>query len=177
MVSVSSSSNQSLDVREQALENYIRALIVAEPLRLRHWDGCGLTIAQLRVLHILREQDGITVSALAARLNVTPATTTGLTDRLVREKLIYRTEDPTDRRLVRLHLTEEGGRIVGDLGPDGASYLQSILGSLSSNDINALNRGLEALVSAANGAAFSMLGGAGADGPRRRGRRRTNGGS
>lgn len=166
-------SNQSIDVRQQALENYVRAVGISEPIRLRYWDSYGLTIPQLRVLHILRQNDGITVSGLASRLNVTPATTTGLTDRLVREKLIFRTEDPTDRRLVRLHLTEDGARVVSEFDPDGAAYLKAILDLLPADDIALLNQALGAFVQAAAGVTLPLP--SLPEAPRRRGRRRTTG--
>jgi MarR family transcriptional regulator, organic hydroperoxide resistance regulator len=166
--------NQSVDVRQQTLESYVQAITVGEPVRLRYWDSRGLTIAQLRVLYILRQHDGITVSGLASRLNVTPATTTGLTDRLVREKLIHRTEDPTDRRLVRLHLTDDGSRIVGNLDPEGASYVRTVLDRLSPTDVALLTQALLAFIEASDGAAFTP-GAPPAAAPRRRGRRRTTG--
>lgn len=169
-------SNQFTDLRQQALESYTRALILAEPVRLRYWNSRGLTIAQLRVLYILRQQDGITVSALAQRLNVTPATTTGLTDRLVREKLIYRTEDPTDRRLVRLHLTEEGARMIGELDADSAAYIRSIWERLRPNDLEGVSQALDLIVGAAAGIDFAPAS-VPQEAPRRRGRRRTTGAS
>jgi DNA-binding MarR family transcriptional regulator len=168
-------SGQSIDSRQQILDTFVQAITVGEPVRLRYWDSRGLTIAQLRVLYILRQHDGITVSGLASRLNVTPATTTGLTDRLVREKLIFRTEDPSDRRLVRLHLTEDGARIVANLDPEGAGYVLSVLDRMAPDDLALLVLGLSAFLEAAKGAPFTP-GALSVAAPRKRGRRRTTGG-
>jgi DNA-binding MarR family transcriptional regulator len=65
---------------------------------------------QLRILFMLTVKDGATPGYLAERMRVTPSTITGLTDRLVRQDFIRRDEDSKDRRLVRLHITENGGR-------------------------------------------------------------------
>ncbi|MEU7866829.1 MarR family transcriptional regulator [Dactylosporangium sp. NPDC049140] len=67
----------------------------------------GVRIGQNLVLEVLWERDGLSPGELAARLNVTTPTVVNTATRLVNDGLIERRPDPTDRRLVRLYLTEK----------------------------------------------------------------------
>lgn len=68
-------------------------------------------MAQLWVMLVAIKPGGATVSEIAARMHVTPATVTGLTNRLIRRKLIRRREDDADRRRIRIDATELGREI------------------------------------------------------------------
>lgn len=68
----------------------------------------GITGAQLAVLRIVAEQDGVTLAALRRQLVMHPATLGQLVDRLVRRDLVELAPDPDDRRLRRILLTEKG---------------------------------------------------------------------
>ncbi len=65
----------------------------------------GLTTTQFFLLTALYEEDGILISALAAKVALDKATLTGLLDRLERDDLAERRADPGDRRAIRVHLT------------------------------------------------------------------------
>ena len=130
---------------ERALRSYARSLAIVDPVRLRFWDNRGLTMPQLRIMFMLVEQDGVTPGAVAERFHVTPSTITGLTDRLVRQRLISRREDPDDRRLVRIFLTPEGRRVVGELETAGRAYLTEILEQLPPEKLELLAGLLEEL--------------------------------
>jgi DNA-binding MarR family transcriptional regulator len=132
-----------------ALRAYVRALTIVDPIRLRFWDRRGLTMPQLRIMFILSRQDSITPSALAERIHVTPSTVTGLTDRLARQTLIRRQEDPGDRRLVRISLSEEGRQVIGELEVAGRAYLKEILGKLPTQHLECLTQVLEEFWAAA----------------------------
>jgi DNA-binding MarR family transcriptional regulator len=137
---------------ERALRSYARSLAIIDPVRLRFWDSRGLTMPQLRIMFMLVEQDGATPGALAERFHVTPSTVTGLTDRLVRQRLISRREDQDDRRLVRIFLTPEGRQVVGELEAAGRAYLTKILEQLPPERLELLASLLEELWAAAENA-------------------------
>ena len=63
---------------------------------------------QLRVMFLLLAWDGQAAGELAQAMRMRPATVTGLTDRLVRHKLIARLPDACNRRVERVLLTGEG---------------------------------------------------------------------
>jgi DNA-binding MarR family transcriptional regulator len=68
---------------------------------------CGVTVAQC---HVLLELAGATLSlsGLAGALGLDPSTLSRTVDSLVKAGLVERTEDPSDRRSLRLVLTPAG---------------------------------------------------------------------
>ena len=53
---------------------YGDAVGIIDALRIQAWSEDGLTVAQLRLLWVLRDEDGLPVGALADRLGVNPST-------------------------------------------------------------------------------------------------------
>lgn len=62
--------------------------------------------AQGRILFVLWGEDGIPISALSEKTGLAKTTLTGMLDRLEKSGHILRTDDPEDRRSVRIRLTE-----------------------------------------------------------------------
>lgn len=52
--------------------------------------------------------DGMRVAELGRCAGLEPSTMTGLVDRMERDGLVYRTNDPLDRRALKVNLTEKG---------------------------------------------------------------------
>ncbi len=73
--------------------------------------AAGLTPAQHQALLAIKGMKGpVTVGALADWLGIKPHSAVGLTDRLMRLKLVARSRDAQDRRRVRLLLTSRAER-------------------------------------------------------------------
>ncbi|MCE3550186.1 MarR family transcriptional regulator [Pseudonocardia sp. RS11V-5] len=70
----------------------------------------GLSATALDLLTVLTGEDGLPHRELAGRLGLTPATLTPVVDALERAGDIRRERDATDRRVVRVCLTESGRR-------------------------------------------------------------------
>jgi DNA-binding MarR family transcriptional regulator len=121
---------------------YGDAVGIIDALRIKGWSQEGLTIAQLRLLWALREEDGLPVGALAEHLGVNPSTITGHVDRLVKQGLVRREEDPADRRIVRNYLTKDGVVTVGALARIAGTYIVNILKRLSPEELERLERSL-----------------------------------
>ena len=68
----------------------------------------GVRVGQNLVLEVLWEDDGLTPGELAARLRVATPTMVGAATRMATAGLLTRRGDPTDKRLVRLYLTDRG---------------------------------------------------------------------
>ena len=71
-------------------------------------EAAGCTIDQWRVLNLLADDAGHTMTELADYALLPAPTATKLIDRLVGDNLVYRHPDPTDRRRVLVHLTDRG---------------------------------------------------------------------
>lgn len=136
------------DLREEAFVLLGRAVTRSDPGRLDAWAGLGLTMTQLRVLFMLRIEEGMPAGALAESLGVTPSTLTRIMDRLVHSKLVSRDPDADDRRIVRHRLTDEGRRVVHDLERTGRERMDAILEHLSEEQLERLVSALRDLTDA-----------------------------
>ena len=67
--------------------------------------------AYICVLMSLWQKDGLKVIELSKKAGLEPSTMTGLLDRMERDELVERTTDPTDRRVLRIHLTKVGRQV------------------------------------------------------------------
>ncbi len=91
--------------------------------RFLHWseeqaERAGLTPAQHQLLLAIRGHDGTegpTIGDVAGYLLLRHHSAVGLVDRAVKAGLVERLEDPTDRRVVRLCLTDLGSRNLQQL--------------------------------------------------------------
>jgi len=130
------------ELYEEVVRLLWRIITRSDPGRLEAWAGVGLTMTQLRVLFLLREDEGMTARALAESLSVTPSTLTRIMDRLVRGQLVQREEDPDDRRLVRHYLTQTALDMVGELERTGRERMDNLLNRLSEGQLGRLAEAL-----------------------------------
>jgi len=126
------------DIREEAFTLLGRIVTRSDPGRLEAWAELGLTMTQLRVLFMVRMEEGVSAGTLAENLGVTPPTLTRIMDRLVSNRLVRREADESDRRLVRHHLTREGLRTVEEMERTGRARLNSILSRLTPEQVERL---------------------------------------
>ena len=131
---------------------YGDAVGIIDALRIKAWSEDGLTIAQLRLLWVLRDEDGLPVGALADELGVNPSTITGHIDRLVKQDLVRREEDRVDRRVVRNYLTDAGRVTVTAMRRIAGTYLMNILKRLDDAQLVRLDAALSDFNAAATAA-------------------------
>jgi DNA-binding MarR family transcriptional regulator len=72
----------------------------------------GLSAATWFLLTMLIDEDEISQGEVSHRFEVDPSRITRLAQRLEGEGLLRRRRDPKDNRVVRLHATEEGRRLI-----------------------------------------------------------------
>ena len=107
-------------------------------------DLSGPKLAALSV--IVAEGQPISLRELASKLSCVRSNITQLVDRLEKQGLVKRTDDPIDRRGVRAELTALG-RARYEAGVKAASKVHdTIAKKLSAADLSALERVLKALV-------------------------------
>ncbi len=86
----------------------------------RRVRNLGLTQAQWQALALLSKREGINQATLAELMEVQPITLARLIDRLQEAGLIERRPDPSDRRAVRLFLTEAAAPMVREMSERAA---------------------------------------------------------
>lgn len=78
-----------------------------------HLNRIGLHPGQEVVLKALFEKDGQSMTELARALSVQPPTVTKTITRLAAQNLVERRASPTDKRLSRVYMTDDGRERIG----------------------------------------------------------------
>jgi DNA-binding MarR family transcriptional regulator len=128
---------------ERLQESFERRALssMAEPL-----ISSPLTMQQLKLLTMIAvDPDRATGHELAELLNVSVATISGIVDRLVEHGMVRRSEDPTDRRVRRLIVTDAGSQLVRGLVRTAGTMPTHVLRRLALDDLRALVQGVVAL--------------------------------
>jgi MarR family transcriptional regulator, organic hydroperoxide resistance regulator len=101
-----------------------------------------ITPPQFVALQWLFEGGDMTIGELSNKMFLACSTTTDLVDRMERNKLVMRVKDPSDRRVVRIHLLEEGERIIDEVIKKRQVYLQDVLKNFSTDEVYVLKDNL-----------------------------------
>jgi DNA-binding MarR family transcriptional regulator len=94
---------------------------------------CGVTLAQCHTLLELASSE-LSLTSLAAALDLDTSTLSRTVDGLVRVGLVARSEDPADRRLLRLTLTPMGRAKVDSIDEICNRYYTVLLAGMSDRD-------------------------------------------
>lgn len=129
---------------------YARAARVLDPVRLQVWEAMGLTFPQLRIIMRVRASPGVDVRRLAVGLGISPSAVSQQVDRLVAKEFIARTDDPVDRRHVRLELTDLGKQAAGEISRATFAQVEQVLSALADSELTELKRLLERVVASAD---------------------------
>lgn len=71
-------------------------------------DPLQLTGLEYRFLKSIKENENLTISEISQRLDKHNSNTTNLLDNLEKKGYLERANDKSDRRIIRIHYTEEG---------------------------------------------------------------------
>jgi DNA-binding MarR family transcriptional regulator len=105
-----------------------------------------LTVQQLRCLTAVVVEGSATPQHLSGLLQVSPATMTGIADRLVRAGMVDRAQDSRDGRARVLTPTATGQRVVRELLASDVETDAAVLRGLSAEELTALEHGLTGLL-------------------------------
>jgi MarR family transcriptional regulator, organic hydroperoxide resistance regulator len=104
-----------------------------------------ITPPQFIALQWLFEDGDMTIGELSNKMFLACSTTTDLVDRMEKNELVVRVKDPNDRRVVRIHMLDEGERIIDEVIKKRQLYLQEVLKDFSGEEILSLKEGLAKL--------------------------------
>ena len=106
----------------------------------------GLTMAQLGAILRLFHKGACAVSDIGNDLGVTNSAASQMLERLVQLKLITRSEDPNDRRVKQIVLTEKGRQIMLESSRAFHKWMEDLAQSLNTEEQDQVKRGLEILI-------------------------------
>ena len=90
----------------------------------------GISMAQLNIMYTLQRSGEMPMSRLAELLNVSLSNATGLIDRMEERGFIERTRVPEDRRIVLVHVTEAGTRMIQENDALSDELMRDVLARL-----------------------------------------------
>ncbi|MET9494752.1 MarR family winged helix-turn-helix transcriptional regulator [Streptomyces sp. NPDC006552] len=101
--------------------------------------------AQLALLRLVADRDGVTVREAAHELLMQPNNVSALVSHLTRSGLLERRCDTADRRVAHLHTTAVARERIAEAGEIARRHLAAALGHLTGGELDALGSALGAL--------------------------------
>lgn len=99
------------------------------------WVAQDLTFGQMRILFLLSKHGPSPISRVAEWLGVGLSSASGVVDRVERHGLVTRSHRRDDRRVVECDLTDQGRRLIEDIGGMRREMLIEIVGVLSDKEL------------------------------------------
>lgn len=106
----------------------------------------GISGSQLWALAEVAGHDGVTVNGMSERMALHQSTASNLVNALVERGLVRRLRDSADQRVVHLHVTAEGRRMLMRVPGPHAGLLVDAIRRLEQRELDDLHKALEALV-------------------------------
>jgi DNA-binding MarR family transcriptional regulator len=94
----------------------------------------NLSMPQIGALFVMEKGGASGISNLSDHLGVTSAAGSQMLDRLVQQELILRMEDPNDRRVKKIELTEKGRQLLEESVQVRKRWLSDLAGTLSGGE-------------------------------------------
>ncbi len=117
---------------------YISAIIKHNGRKIL--ENYTITPPQFIALQWLFEHGDMTIGDLSNKMFLAFSTTTDLVDRMEHNKLVKRVREERDRRVVRIHLLEEGERIIEEVIDKRCHYLDAVLSNFSEGEVQQLSK-------------------------------------
>lgn len=107
----------------------------------------GLFGGQERIILLLRDQDGLTPSQIAEKLNVSPPTIAKSIARLTARGVLVRRVDKSDRRRANVFLSNVGHSMVKSIKKEQRKWQKKVLRSVSKDEKAELSKQLKHILS------------------------------
>ena len=132
-----------------------RALAAAEVFQQRlmalhatEFTTLDITMAQAKLLYVVATASELSMSEIAQRLGVTVSTSSGAVDRLVELGLLARSDDPSNRRQVRVSVTPMGTSTLEQLRELSNRQLRALFELVTDSQLDVVERALRILADA-----------------------------
>lgn len=94
----------------------------------------AISLEQFLVMHYLYKKKDSTMSDLSRYMSTTLSASTGIIKRMVKVNLIARLRDESDRRVVKIELTQKGKRMIERIICQRLQMIKDIFGKLSGDE-------------------------------------------
>jgi len=110
----------------------------------------GLSMSMIGALFHLDKMGSSGVTDLGEHLGVTSAAASQMLERLVQQELIQRSEDPTDRRVKQIALTDKGCRVLEEGLRARQSWLDNLADNLSPEEKEQITDAMKVMIEKAD---------------------------
>lgn len=133
------------------IDDYLPYLLAqASHVACRRFDAYlkpfGITQGQWRVLATLADSGPLSVGELEPFVLATQSAVSKAVDRMAREGLVERSAEASDRRRVRVTITERGLELVGRLRESARLHEASVVAGSSEDEVEELKVALKAII-------------------------------
>jgi MarR family transcriptional regulator, organic hydroperoxide resistance regulator len=111
--------------------------LVQRALQVR-LERSGVTLGMWYFLRVLWDGDGLTQRQLSRRIGTMEPTTLSAISAMEAGGIVRRERDSSDRRKIRIYLTEKGRRLKRDLLPSAIEVVQTATRRLAREQVDAL---------------------------------------
>ena len=127
------------------MRELVRAYQAFADCSAKHLRTLNLTPSQFDVIATLGNTEGMNMTEIATKTLVTKGTLTGIIDRLEKKGLVQRVVPPDNRRSFIIVLTPEGESEFERVFPAHIAYLKEKFDRLSTQELEQIRKGLQAL--------------------------------
>ncbi|HEY0759002.1 MAG TPA: MarR family transcriptional regulator [Acidisarcina sp.] len=121
----------------------VRQMVQAS--NFNRFQRAGLSATQFMTLNVV-PQDGMTLSELSRRLNLSPATLNATVNSLEERELVRRTRDPADARKIIISATKQGEEMQNSASLEFHAFMAGLFAKMTRTRREGLLAGLEQLV-------------------------------
>jgi DNA-binding MarR family transcriptional regulator len=139
--------NCAADVHEvgELLSGMIRSFAASERSEIFR---SGVTMSQCSTILAIGKKGLMTMNALSEWMSLATSTITRTVDNLVRDGYIERSQDPQDRRVVQVSLTEEGQKLFQAIKEIYDEYHRKIVECIPAEELHQVVESLTLLIEA-----------------------------
>ena len=111
-----------------------RALQSIEKKTIKEINSQGLNLTEFGVLELLYHKGDQPIQKIGQKILLASSSITYVVDKLEEKNYLKRRGCPTDRRVTYATITKEGKELMDEIFPKHKSFLNEIMGVLSSNE-------------------------------------------
>jgi DNA-binding MarR family transcriptional regulator len=129
-----------MDKRSKSIQDLFATAAVVQRMMhaclQRSFDELSVAPSQLQLLHLIREQQPVSLKTLANDMRLTPGAITQLVEGVVQSGYVTRSESRTDRRITVVSLTPTGVEICKLLEQKKKALLAKVVADLNDEELN-----------------------------------------
>ena len=127
------------------LDAWMQLRQIVQASNFNRFQRAGLSATQFMTLNVVPEE-GMTLSEIARKLNLSAATLNETVNSLVDRGLVIRTPDPTDARKVIINVTKKGEHMQNSASREFHGFMSGLFAKMSKTRREGLLYGLEEMV-------------------------------